>query len=417
MTRPEIVLTAPRRRRKRWVPPLMAMAVVCLLAGLWAALIRLGLPVPALQVNLAATHGQLMTLGFLGTFIALERAVALGEAWGYLASAAAGAGGLAVAAGAPGSLGEVLIAVGGVVLIAIFIAVHRIQRSLHNAVLASGAACWVVAAALWLAGWDISRFVPWLVGFLVLTITGERLELSRITGTSRRARLLFAAAAAVFAAGLLASMAAGPSAATPGSPVPAGIRITGAGLIALAAWLARYDVARRTIRGRGVTRYMAAALLTGYGWLAVAGCLWAGIGQMSDGPAYDAQLHAIFLGFVMSMIFAHAPVIVPSVLGRPLPYRLVLYIPLVLLHASLLLRLAGGDWAGNVDAWQWGGSLNEVAILLFLIMAAVLVLWSRPGRRARGQRRREQPVIASPPGVNPGDAGASGADWTGAGRG
>jgi len=63
----------------------------------------------------------------------------------------------------------------------------------------------------------------------------------------------------------------------------------------------------------------------------------------------------------MSMIFAHAPVIVPSVLGRPLPFRGFLYIPLVLLHVSLILRLAGGDWVGNTDAWQWGGSLNEVA--------------------------------------------------------
>ncbi len=390
MTRSEIALTAPRRRRRRWVPPLMAIAVVCLLAGLWAALIRLGLPVPTLQGNLAATHGQLMTLGFLGTFIALERAVALGKAWAYLAPAAAGAGGLAVAAGAPGSLGEVLIGTGGVILVAIFVAVHRIQPSLHNAVLASGAACWVIAAGLWMAGWDISRFVPWLVGFLVLTITGERLELSRMTGISQRARLLFAAAAVIFAIGLLTSLATGGAAATPSSPVPVGIRITGVGLIALAAWLGRYDIARRTIHGRGVTRYMAVALLAGYCWLAVAGCLWAGIGQMSDGSAYDAQLHAIFLGFVMSMIFAHAPVIVPAVLGRPLPYRAGLYVPLALLHASLLLRLAGGDWAGSVDAWQWGGSLNEVAILLFLVLAAALVIRSGRGRGAGSQQLREQ---------------------------
>lgn len=388
MTRQQITLTAPRRRRARWVPPLMAAAVVCLLAGLWAALIRLGLPVPAPQANLAAMHGQLMTLGFLGTLIALERAVALGEAWGYLAPVAAGAGGLAVMAAAPGSLGEALIGTGGVVLVAIFIAVLRIQPSLHNAVLAAGALCWVVAAGLWLAGWDISRFVPWLVGFLVLTITGERLELSRMTGTSRRARLLFVGAAAIFAAGLLASLAAVPAAATPGEPVPVGIRITGAGLIALAAWLARYDIARRTIRGRGVTRYMAAALLAGYVWLAVGGGLWAGIGQMADGPAYDAQLHAIFLGFVMSMIFAHAPVIVPSVLGRPLPFGPALYAPLVLLQASLVLRLAGGDWAGSTGAWQWGGSLNEVAILLFLALVLVLVIRNRRAGHRPGRQRQ-----------------------------
>lgn len=395
--------TAPaRHRRPAWVPPLIATAVVMLFGGLWEGLFYLGLPVPAGNGTLSQDHGELMVLGFLGTLIALERAVALGETWGYLAPAAGGAGGLAIVAGAPGDVGEALIGCGGLALVAIFAAVHRIQPSLHNAVLAAAALCWVVSDGLWIADWDISKFVPWLVGFLVLTITAERLELSRMTGTSRRGRLLFAAAAGLFAAGLLASLAAGPSPAAPGEPVPPGIRVTGAGLIALALWLARYDIARRTIRGHGVTRYMAAALLAGYAWLAVAGVLWAGLGQMADvtgqgagGGAYDAELHAIFLGFVMSMIFAHAPVIVPSVLGRPLPFRGYLYVPLVLLHISLILRLAGGDWAGNIDAWQWGGSLNETAVLLFLAMAAVLVAGS--GRAARRDRRTQRQA-AVPPG-------------------
>ena len=104
---------------------------------------------------------------------------------------------------------------------------------------------------------------------------------------------------------------------------------------------------------------------------------------MTDGRAYDAELHAIFLGFVMSMIFAHAPVIVPAVLGRPLPFRRSLYVPLALLHVSLILRLAGGDWAGGTAAWQWGGSLNEVAILAFGAMSAALVIRSGHARRDR----------------------------------
>jgi hypothetical protein len=189
-----------RHRRPAWVPPLIAAAVVMLLGGLREGLFYLGLPVPAGNGTLRQDHGELMVLGFLGTLIALERAVALGETWGYLAPAAAGVGGLA--------------------LVAIFAAAHRIQPSLHNVVLAAAALCWVVSDGLWIAGWDISKFVPWLVGFLVLTITGERLELSRMTGTSRRGRLLFAAAAGLFAAGLLASLAAAPSPAAPGEPIP-----------------------------------------------------------------------------------------------------------------------------------------------------------------------------------------------------
>ncbi|HZD73669.1 MAG TPA: hypothetical protein VE776_07260 [Actinomycetota bacterium] len=371
VTWPAITLTTPRRRRARWVPPLMAAAVVALLTGLWAGLVRLGLPVPAGRDGLAQAHGPLMVLGFLGTFITLERAVALGAAWAYAAPAAAGAGGLTIAIGAPDGLGQALLTAGGLILIGIFVALHRVQPSLHNMVLAAGAGCWVIAGGLWLAGWDVPRFVPWLVAFLVLTIAGERLELSRLAGARAGARRLFLAAAGLFAAGLLASPAAEPT----------GVRVAGAGLVALAGWLVRYDVARRTIRTRGVTRYMAAGLLTGYGWLAVTGALWAAVGRMTDGPAYDAMLHAVFLGFVISMIFAHAPVIIPAVLGRPLPYHPVLYAPLVLLHASLLLRLVGGDLAGNLAAWQWGGTLNEVALLLFLALAASAVIRGRTVRR------------------------------------
>jgi hypothetical protein len=233
-----------------------------------------------------------------------------------------------------------------------------------------------------------------------------------MSGATRRARLLFAGAAAIFVAGLLASLATGPGTALPGQPVPVGIRLTGVGLLALAAWLARYDVARRTVRGHGVTRYMALALLTGYVWLAVGGGLWAGVGQMADGRGYDAELHAVFLGFVMSMIFAHAPVIVPSVLGRPLTFRRALYVPLGLLQASLVLRLAGGDAAGSPAAWQWGGSLNEVAILLFLAVAAVLVVRSRPsGLRplhasAAQPRRRGRPGATAAPAATPPASGA-----------
>jgi hypothetical protein len=41
--------------------------------------VLLGLPMPAGALPLAATHGVLMTLGSLGTLIALERAPAPGD--------------------------------------------------------------------------------------------------------------------------------------------------------------------------------------------------------------------------------------------------------------------------------------------------------------------------------------------------
>jgi hypothetical protein len=318
-----------------------------------------------------------MALGFLGTLVSLERAVALDRPWAYIAPLAAGAGALAALAGAPDSLGPALVTLGGAVLLAAHLVLHRLQPSAHNAVMGLGAAAWCAAAILWLTGADVSRFAPLMAGFLVLTIVGERLELTRALRRSDLVRGLLLAAITAFVCGLAISILA----------EPAGVRIAGVGLLAEAVWLARYDVARRTVRTGGVTRFMAAGLLAGYAWLGCAGVLWTVYAALSDGPAYDASLHAVFLGFVMSMVFAHAPVIVPAVLRVPLPFRRGFYAYLVLLHLSLAVRLIGGDLAGSTPLWQWGGILGEVAILLFLAATA------HGAVSARRRSRREAEAV------------------------
>lgn len=362
---------ARRSGRSAWAAPVIAFGVLALLAGLWAGLLRLGLPVPAGHTDLAELHGVLIPLGFLGTLIAAERAVALGQGWAWLVPAAGGVGALWLIAGLSASTGQVLIGLAGFGLLAMFVELHRIQPSWHNATQAAGAACWCVAGLLWLAGRDMSVLVPWLAGFLVLTIAGERLELSRLVALTARGRALFAGVVVVLLAGLGISVVA----------PAAGVRVAGLGLLGLAGWLAGHDIVRRTIRMRGVTRYMAIALASGYVWLAAAGGLWLAIGRLADGRAYDAMLHAVFLGFVFSMVFAHAPVIVPAVLRVRLPYHPVAYLPLALLHASLAIRLLGGDAAGDMLAWQVGGVLDEVVILLFLAFTAGTVVRAR--RRSR----------------------------------
>jgi len=273
------------------------------------------------------------------------------------------------------------VTLGGAVLLAAHLVLHRLQPSAHNAVMGLGAAAWCAAAILWLTGADVSRFAPLMAGFLVLTIVGERLELTRALRRSDLVRGLLLAAITAFVCGLAISILA----------EPAGVRIAGVGLLAEAVWLARYDVARRTVRTGGVTRFMAAGLLAGYVWLGCAGVLWTVYAALSDGPAYDASLHAVFLGFVMSMVFAHAPVIVPAVLRVPLPFRRGFYAYLVLLHLSLAVRLIGGDLAGSTPLWQWGGILGEVAILLFLAATAhALVSARRRSRREADTARVRQ---------------------------
>ncbi len=65
------------------------------------------------------------------------------------------------------------------------------------------------------------------------------------------------------------------------------------------------------------------------------------------------------------MIFGHAPIILPAVLGVRLPFHPYFYVHLTLLHASLALRLAG-DLLGQEELRRFGAWGNVVAITLFV---------------------------------------------------
>jgi len=146
-----------------------------------------------------------------------------------------------------------------------------------------------------------------------------------------------------------------------------GVRIAGAGLIAIALWLLRYDLAWQSVKLPGLPRFMARCLICGYFWLAIGGVFWIWFARFfGAGPLYDAALHTVFLGFVFSMIFAHAPIILPTITGLALPFRNTFYLHAGLLHLSLLVRVAG-DLALLPGGQKWGGLLNVLAIVLFLI--------------------------------------------------
>jgi hypothetical protein len=348
--------------------------------GVAAGLVRLGfgieLPAPAL----ASLHGPLMGGAFFGAVISLERAVALDRAWAYLAPLCAGAAGIAWILGAPVGAGALVLALGGFILLAATLHIFLRQPALHNACLAFGAACLPLGAAAVAAGdvtdaasnvmdaaSGVASATPAWLGFLILTIAGERLELSRFMPPSPAAQRVFAAiCAAVFAACVFTVFAP-----------QAGWKLFAASVLGLAAWLATKDIARRTVRERGLTRYIACALLLGYVWLALGALFVLGDPLFAPGrPASDAALHAWFLGFVFSMVFGHAPIIFPAVLRVPVPYHGAFYGPLALLHLSLVVRLAG-DATGRFDLTRAGGMLNVLALAAFIVGTATAVVRGR----------------------------------------
>jgi hypothetical protein len=336
--------------------PMVIVAVVSMACGMWLGLVRLGWNLPLPWQDQLIAHGPLMVCGFLGTLISLERAVALGSRWGYAAPVLIACGALMLDLGPLSVFGPMLITTGSLVMVAIFVAVWRRQASLFVATMTMGALAWTAGNVQWLAGAPLFRVVFWWLAFLVLTIAGERLELNRVLRPTRTVRSMFVLAVVTVLGGV---------AAVRWWPEP-GTRALGVGLLAQTWWLMRHDVARRTVRQRGVTRFMAVCLLGGYVWLGVAGALAAVSGVAMPGLLYDAMLHAVFLGFVISMVFAHAPIIFPAVLGLPLEYRPAFYLHVGVLHVSLILRLVG-DLVDSLGRWRvWGGLLNAAALLLFM---------------------------------------------------
>ncbi|WP_211489717.1 hypothetical protein [Georgenia thermotolerans] len=369
----------PLRSRTGFRLIFLAPGAVALLLGLDAALGLLGLPQllgPALDLTrLPDVHGPLMVLGFVGTIIALERAVALGRAWAFAAPAAFGVGALALVSDLPLAYGKGALVVAAVLLLLVYRQLFARQPATAVTIQVLGAVMALGAALLWAGGVPVPDLTPWLAGFLVLTIFGERLELARLEALSGAAsRVALGLALALLGAAVAALLAP-----------PLGFSLVGLNLLGIAGWLAARDVARRTVRGTGLPRFAAACLLAGYAWLAVGGAIWALGGAVTEGRGYEAVLHAIMLGYVISMIMAHAPVIFPAVLRRTLPYHPVMYGPALLLHASLVLRLAVGDARGLEWAVQAGGVGNIVALLAFVAVSVWAVL-AAPHRRATSPR-------------------------------
>ncbi|HEX8967166.1 MAG TPA: hypothetical protein VF937_04745, partial [Chloroflexota bacterium] len=271
---------------------LVALAGLALLAGLWAGLIRIGWPLPPIEAALVLLHGPLMLAGFLGLVIGLERAVALGRAWAYAAPGLAGVGSLALLGGLPTAAGAALLVGSSLVLVAIFQRIYVLRPESSTVLLQLGALAWLAGNVLWLGGLPIVTVAPWWVGFLVLTIVGERLELAQVLLPASTRNLLLVGVG-VLLLGLSLSVV----------QFGLGVALGGVGLLGLAAWLLRYDVARRALARGGLARFSGVALLLGYVWLGVAGVLWLlGPERISGGFWYDSMLHTVFLGFAFSMI-------------------------------------------------------------------------------------------------------------------
>lgn len=334
---------------------MLALVALSLLGGIAGGLLRAGVALPALSGaawpgRAALDHAALMVGGFLGTVIGIERAVAVRLRAAFAAPLASSLGGLCLLLG-QGAAGAWLGVAASVAFVGVNAVLVRRQPAAHTALLLAGAGAWLAGSLLFALGFGSTATLPWWFAFLVLTIAAERLEMTRLMRRRPAAQgLLQAVLAALLGGAALSALA----------PVAGGV-LYGAALALLALWLAVFDIARRTVRAHGLSRYMAICLLGGYAWLAVAGAAWA-LAALG-GPGRDAALHALGLGFIVSMVMGHAPVILPAIARVKLQFGMFFYVPLAALHASLALRLGGGAFDASLRAA--GAALNAASLALF----------------------------------------------------
>lgn len=339
----------------------MLMAVINLIAGIWAGLIRIGWDLP--MTPLAVHHGAIMVGGFLATLIALEKAIPLKKNIAFAVPVISALSLLMVLPGYYDTGLYFLLAgsVGLFIIQATYLYLHPRDTSFMLMVI--GAASLIIGNAMLIHQQFYPSAFPWWMGFILFTITAERLELSKFLPVSKNSRHRLLGFMALFILSLI---------------VPfhwPGKYLAGVALICIAVWMLKNDVMRIGLKKEGLTRFSSIALLFANAWLIIIGVL---LVVMPDSAySYDILVHGFFIGYTFAMIFAHGPIILPGVLGIiAKPYHPILYGWLFLVQGSLLLRVISDAFL-NSEGRQVSGVLSGVGILLYFLSLIALVIQDR----------------------------------------
>ncbi len=333
----------------------MGLGLIALMIAIWGGLVRIGWTLPSFPL-LSVSHGILIVNGFLGVLIPLERAVALQRRVMLIVPMFCGLGWVTWFFSPIG--GKLLFLLGSVGMIWILGVMFRKEPQLYTATMLAGGVSWLAGNLRWLLGYAVHEVVIFWVVFLVLTIAGERLELNRVLRLTSQEIVYFTAIVGMLGIAAFVST----------FQLDWGTRLSGVGYLFLFGWFLRKDIAFRNLRHpQPLTRFISVSLVSGFLWLGIGGLLCLYFGKVVAGHFYDAVYHSLFIGFVGSMIFGHAPIIFPALFGLKVRFLPSLYVPLAILHLSLVIRLVG-----DLTLWSqlraWGGLFNVVAALLYMAL-------------------------------------------------
>ena len=337
----------------------LPLAMLSMLMGVYAGWLRLGWDFVIVEPAATAQHGVLMVGCFLGTLIATERvAVLKNKGWWWWAIPLVFVSSLPLMMHLSPQTGYVALVLGSIGYVIISIRAYQTYQLTGDALLLVGAIFQLFGHLAFSITFSFPiAFAAWMA-FFVFTIVGERLNLTRFSPvTSRNRWELF-----MWLGGFIASLFF--------YHEGYGIVLT-ITLVGIGQWLVRNDIARHNLNKTGSYRFLGMTLLTGYGWLMLTGL----VAVLNNGSPwlYDAVLHCFFVGFVLSMIMAHAPIIFPSLVGiNAKPYHPFMYVWIGTMQVSLLMRIVG-DLSQNLSLRKWGGLFNGLAFLGYLITVIILI--------------------------------------------
>jgi hypothetical protein len=346
-----------------WRLPFLILAIFSLIVGLWTGLSRIGWDTFILPAT--AHHGAVMVGGFLGSLISLEKVIPLKKKWLLVLPGAQVSAALLFLFGEP-MIAIPLLITGSIGLVAVFGFYLKRERTLIYVLMLIGALCLSVGNVLLFTENFYPLAFPWWVGFILFIITAERLELMKFLPVSKAAKRLVVAFLIIFVLGISVSFHS------------YGNIASGTALVAISLWLLKNDAIAIGLRKKSLTRFVSISLLLGYTALLVAGIFF--ISFSDHWLAYDALVHTFFIGFAFSMIFAHGPIILPGVLGISFkPYHKSLYLWLILLHTSWLIRVFADAYSETL--WRkYSGLLSAITILGYFATIAFLTVREQHGK-------------------------------------
>jgi len=335
------------------VVPFIFLGLLC---GILSGLFRIGWHMPISSI--AIEHGGFILGSFLGTVVLIERVVPMGKKALILFPFLNGLSSVFFILGMR-QLAFYMLAIGAAGLVFIYIIILKKHKENYYYLMMLGALCWFTGNILMISKMFYPLASSWWIAFILLTVFGERLELSKFLPKSKGKSLFMYISLGVYFVGLILPFHS------------YGSYVQGMGFLLLALWLLKYDMIRISIKKPGIHRYLAVNLLAGYIWMIVmALSIFLPFGGALN---YDTLLHCFFLGFTFSMIFAHGPIILPGLLKLPFkPFHNMLYIWTALLQLSILIRVTS-NYAVWVDLRKWSGMLSTTAIVFYLVNLIAIV--------------------------------------------